>query len=70
MFTTVAPWGVMIEGMFGLLEGAERKWSLKSVAESFVKAALEDGRPVEYRRDRLSKYVEDGDRAKEAHSSK
>lgn len=40
----------------------------KSVAESFVKAALEDD-PVECRRNRLGKYVENGDRAKEAHSN-
>lgn len=35
----------------------------KSVAESFVKAALEDG-PVVYRRDRLGRYGENGDQGK------
>lgn len=30
MTVTEALWGVMIEGMFGLIEGAERKWSLQS----------------------------------------
>lgn len=30
MTVTEALWGVMIEGTFGLIEGAERKWSLQS----------------------------------------
>lgn len=30
MTVTEALWGVMIEGTFGFIEGAEREWSLQS----------------------------------------